>query len=163
MHKSIEEKAIAEATRRLLPLFIDIQSWDDPSAKNTERAHQHATALLEHPGPISETARQNAISALKHKRTPGRHKELNARRDRIIAETVEALCDQFGISQEKASSITAQALEELYNCHYKYLIFLEKRGADSIWICDCLKHIDNLKVQEKRIQEIAKGNRRNCS
>jgi hypothetical protein len=29
-----KEVAIAEAKRRLLPLFIDIQSWNEPNPKN---------------------------------------------------------------------------------------------------------------------------------
>jgi hypothetical protein len=85
-----KKAAIAEATRRLLPLFIDIQSWNDPDIKSAETARQHAIALLEHDLPISDIARRNAISVLKQKRAAGRHKELNARRDRIIAGVVAA-------------------------------------------------------------------------
>jgi hypothetical protein len=41
-----KEVAIAEAKRRLLPLFIDIQSWNEPNPKNAKRERQHAAALL---------------------------------------------------------------------------------------------------------------------
>jgi hypothetical protein len=41
-----KEKAIAEAKQRLLRLFIDIQSWNEPDAINAKRERQHAVALL---------------------------------------------------------------------------------------------------------------------
>jgi hypothetical protein len=40
-----KEKAIAEAKQRLLRLFIDIQSWNEPDAINAKRERQHAVAL----------------------------------------------------------------------------------------------------------------------
>jgi hypothetical protein len=64
MRESDRSKAIAEARQRLLPLFIDIQCGNEPDVKSTEKARQHATALLNHLGLISDIARQNAISAL---------------------------------------------------------------------------------------------------
>jgi hypothetical protein len=163
VHNSVEEKAIAEARQRLLPLFIDIQSWNEPSAKNVKRDRQHAAALLKYTldkdaGPIAETAYRNAAEVIKRK-SPGRRgrgHEFNAARDKTITETVKALQEQ-GLSQERACEIVARLLEDIWKERVRYFKYLGKEhGADSVWIEGCQKLIDTLRLSEKRIRDIVK-------
>jgi hypothetical protein len=162
-----KEVAIAEAKRRLLPLFIDIQSWNEPNPKNAKRERQHAAALLRYTldkdkdaPPIAETARQNAASVINRK-SPGRRgrgHEFNAGRDKTITETVKALQEQ-GLSQEKACEIVAEQLQGIWKDRVRYLKYLLKeRGADPVWIEGCQRLIDALRLSVDRVRNIAKGN-----
>jgi hypothetical protein len=162
VHNSVEEKAIAEARQRLLPLFIDIQSWNEPTGKSAKRDRQHAAALLSYTldksaAPIAETAYQAAAGVIKRK-SPGRRgrgREFNAARNKTIFETVKALQEQ-GLSQETACEIVTE-LEAIWKervRHFKYLV--KERDADPAWIENCQKLIDTLRLSEKRIQNICK-------
>lgn len=156
-------KAIAEARQRLLPLLIDIQSWNEPTAKSAKRDRRHAAALLratldKDAAPIAETAYRNAAEVIKRK-SPGRRgrgHDFNAARDKTITETVKAL-QQQGFSQEKACAIVAEQLEGIWKERVRYFKYLVKeRGADPVWIENCQKVIDTIRLSEKRIQSICK-------
>jgi hypothetical protein len=112
-------------------------------------------------------ARKAAIPKLRQARPPkgrwGRHADLNASRNQTIAETVESIGKQYGVSQEQASSIVSEALKNLVHEHRRVFRALTKDRADPAWIPadpawidECLESVDKLSLSEDSIESIAK-------
>jgi hypothetical protein len=99
-------------------------------------------------------ARKTAIPELRQARPAtgprwGRHRDLNASRNQTIAETVVSIREQFGLSQEQASWVVSQALESLVDEHKRvFERLIKERGADPVWIDECRKFVDKLRLSE---------------
>jgi hypothetical protein len=111
--------------------------------------------------PFIQLARKAAIPELRQARPSkgrhGQHSDLNASRYQTIAETVASIREQFGLSQERASSIVSETLKSLVREHRQvFKLLIKKRGADPAWIEECQKFIDKLWLGEHRIEDIAK-------
>jgi hypothetical protein len=168
MHAPADE----EASRRLRRLFIDVFSWTDKGVRtnNPESKHEHALAFLEYfandsaldDHPLVGILRNAVLPELRRSRPPigrhGRHGDLNASRDQTIAETVASIRQRFGLSQEQASSVVAEALKSLVREHRRALLRIKKRkGADEAWIDKYQERmVDNLVLSANRIEAIAK-------
>lgn len=111
--------------------------------------------------PFIKLARKAAIPELRQARPPkGRHgqrSDLNAPRYQTIAETVASIREQFGLSQERASSVVSEALKSLVlERRGVFRRLIKERKADPAWIEECRKFIDKLWLGEHRIEDIAK-------
>jgi hypothetical protein len=119
--------------------------------------------------PFIRLAREAAIPKLQQARPPkgerwGQHADLNASRNQTIAETVAAICHEFDLSQEQASSIVSEALKRLVREHRRAFRSLTRKReddpawipADPAWIDECLKVVDKLDLEEDTIEDIAK-------
>jgi len=172
-----DEAAIEEASRRLRRLFVDVIS-DTSSPKKKFRAaiglvdgaldegvkchlNKRAKDAIADAIPsvadaiaFIKLARKTAIPELRQARPAtgprwGRHRDLNASRNQTIAETVVSIREQFGLSQEQASWVVSQALESLVDEHKRvFERLIKERGADPVWIDECRKFVDKLRLSE---------------
>jgi hypothetical protein len=115
--------------------------------------------------PFIQLARKAAIPELRQARPSkgrhGQHSDLNASRYQTIAETVASIRGQFGLSQERASSVVSEALKSLVLERRRvFKLLIKKRGADPAWIEECQNFIDKLLLGEHRIEDIAKKYRK---
>jgi hypothetical protein len=153
--------AVAAAIPLLRPLFIDVQSWDAPEVKSVEKTRQHAKALLTYPNPAEIV---HALwRAVKELATPeqrrGRYRALNARRDRIIIQTVRMLCEQFDITQEDACEIVAGGLKEIWKARFtSFKRLAENPEADQKWFIEQQRAIDGLRLKASTIWKIVRTN-----
>ena len=111
--------------------------------------------------PFIKIARKAAIPEVRQARPAkgrhGQHGDLNASRNQTIAETVVSIREQFGLSQERASWIVSEALKSLVDERKRaFERLIKERGADPVWIDECRKFIDKLRLTEDRIEDIAK-------
>jgi hypothetical protein len=111
--------------------------------------------------PFIKLVRKAAIPELRQaqpaKGRRGQHADLNASRNQTIAETVVSIREQFGLSQEKASWVVSKALESLADEHKRmFERLIKERGADPVWIDQCRKFVDKLRLTEDSIEDIAK-------
>ena len=125
------------------------------------RLNKRAKDAIANAIPFIELARKAAIPELRQARPSigrhGQHGDLNASRNQTFAETVVSIREQFGLSQERASSVVSEALKSLVLEHRRVLkLLIKKRGADPAWIEECQKFIDKLWLGEHRIEDIAK-------
>jgi len=125
------------------------------------RLNKRAKDAIANAIPFIELARKAAIPELRQARPSigrhGQHGDLNASRNQTFAETVASIREQFGLSQERASSVVSEALKSLVLEHRRVLkLLIKKRGADPAWIEECQKFIDKLWLGEHRIEDIAK-------
>jgi hypothetical protein len=164
--------AIEEACHRLRRLFINVVPWGERGAgtNNPKTEFRSALALVEcfvndsalDGHPLAGIVRKAAIPVLRRARPPigrhGRHADLNSPRDRVIAETVDTICKQYGLSQEQASSVVSEALKSLVHEHRRtFRRLIKTRGADQAWIDECLGNfVDKLVLSEDRVEAIAK-------
>jgi hypothetical protein len=111
--------------------------------------------------PFIGLAHKAAIPELQRARPrKGRHgqySDLHACRNQTIAETVASIQEQFEFSQEQASWVVSEALKSLADGHRRVFgRLIEERGADPVWIEECLKFVGKLKLSEDTIEDIAK-------
>jgi hypothetical protein len=180
-----EAAAIKEASQRLCRLFINVVSWSERGAgtNNPKTEFESALALVEcfvndsalDGHPLAKTVRKAAIPILRRARPPigrhGRHADLNSSRDRVIAETVEAICKQHGLyatrneatkdeNRVSASWVVSKALMSTVLEHRRaYRRLIEEQNADPAWINECRKFVDKLFLSEARVEDIFKRNR----
>jgi len=118
------------------------------------RLNKRAKDAIANAIPFIELARKAAIPELRQARPAtgprwGRHRDLNASRNQTIAETVVSIREQFGLSQEQASWVVSQALESLVDEHKRvFERLIKERGADPVWIDECRKFVDKLRLSE---------------
>jgi hypothetical protein len=128
--------------------------------KRIPQPHKRARDVIADAILFITIARKGAIPILQQARPwrgrHGQHSELNASRNQTIAETVASTCEQFGLSQERASWVVSTALQDLWAEHRQTFKRFEKRGADPAWIDECLRFIDKLRLSEDRVEDIAK-------
>src|SRR5262245_19951788 len=122
---SKDAAAIDEACRQLRPLFFNVISWTErgPITNNPKTEFEAALARVEsfvsdNDGhPMAELVRKAAIPVLRRALPPkgrhGRHSDLNAPRNRAIAETVTLIRGRFRLSLEQASAVVSDALKSL--------------------------------------------------
>jgi len=109
-----------------------------------------------------ELARKAGIPKVRQARPPigprhGQHRDLNASRNQTIAKTVVSIRQLFGLSQEQASWVISEALKSLVDERKRVFERLIKEwGADPVWIDECRKFVDKLRLSEDSIEDIAK-------
>jgi hypothetical protein len=179
MRAPAPEAAIEEASCRLRRLFVadNVISWNEQGAGASSPKKKLAAAirLVEvalgeaeqalGPNadaiPLIKLAREAAIPelrlALPSKGRHGRHRDLNASRDQTIAETVVSIHEQFGLSQERASSAVSEALKRLVSEHRKALKRFKQMGADAAWIDEYQDSVvDKLGLSKDSVKGIVK-------
>jgi hypothetical protein len=170
--RSDDEGIIAEAIRLLRPLFlkVNVVGWNEKGASTSDPKMKHEAALGLVECLVSDSAldnhflieivRKKAIPILRQALPKGRHGhhgDLNISRDQAIAETVQSIKNQQGLTQERASAVVSEALKRLVFEHRRTLRgLIKKRRADPVWIDNCLRRIDALLISEERVEKISK-------
>jgi hypothetical protein len=108
-----------------------------------------------------EIARKAAWPVIKSGRPAkgqGRRGSLNVSRDQVIAQTVQLIRKQYGLTQEQASSVVSETLKSLVHEHRRaYRGFKKLKGANKAWIDKCQEWVvDKLDLSADRIEAIAK-------
>src|SRR5262249_23811609 len=132
---NIKAAAVETARRYLTRLIIDVVSWSEQGMGPTDGAEsrrEHAIAFVTNAllpratASMHKIARNVALPIITHEVADGRSSP-NARRDQVLADTVELVCKTYNLhptrrsgQAESGCSIVAEALPEFLAWLRKY-------------------------------------------